>query len=162
VRAPGLLVLLLLGVLLGAPRAHAQLDLVLGAIRYVPNRVFDALDLVRLRARIGPGNALTLRAGEHLELFRGDYRTVFAGLPGPRRSRFPRLPVGMESRFTRDPGALDPLDTPRAWGDPGHGRGECAAGFQFGFLGLELGVDLLQILDFGVGLIGLDPSDDDW
>jgi hypothetical protein len=159
VRGLAFLAALLLG-LLGAPRASAQLDLVLGAIRYVPNRVFDALDLVRLRVRAGPGSGVTLRAGDRLELLRGAYRTVFAGLPGPRRSRWPRLPVGLDVRYPRDPEAPPP--EPVGWGDPGYGRGECAAGFQLGALGLELGVDVLQVLDFGLGLIGLDPSDDDW
>jgi hypothetical protein len=150
----------LLLVLLCAPRARAQFGLVFGAVRYVPNRVFDALDLVRLRVRIGPGRGATLRAGDRLELLRGSYRTVYAGLPGPRRSRFPRLPVGLDFRHPPDPEAPPP--EPGGWSDPGYGRGECAAGFQLGFLGLELGVDVLQILDFGVGLIGLDPADDDW
>jgi hypothetical protein len=160
VRPSAPLLLLLLAVWLGAPRAHAQLGLVLGAIRYVPNRVFDALDLVRLRARVGPGRGATLRAGDRLEMLRGDYRTVFAGLPGPRRDRLPRLPVGLDVRHPYDPDAPD--RTPRGWGDPGYGRGELTAGFQLGFLGLELGVDVRQIFDFGFGLIGLDPSDDDW
>lgn len=156
------LLALLLGALAAPSRVQAQLDLVISAVRYLPNRVLDALDLVRLRVRVGPGKAFTLRAGNGLELFRGDYRTLFAGLPGPRRGKLPRLPVGLEARSAPESDSSDVPESELLWTDPGYGRAELALGFQLGVLGLELGVDPLQILDFGFGLIALDPLDDDW
>jgi hypothetical protein len=152
---------LLFGALALPWRSHAQLGLVISAIRYVPNRILDALDLVRVRVRVGPGKAFNLRAGNGLELFRGSYSTLFAGLPGPRSGKLPRLPVGPEARTALETGP-DPPEQPSPWTDPGYGRAELAMGFQAGFLGLEVGVDPLQILDFGFGLITLDPLDDDW
>jgi hypothetical protein len=154
-----LALLALLGALAAPSRSQAQLGLVISAIRYVPNRVLDALDVVRLRVRVGPGEAFTLRAGSGLEFFRGDYRTLFAGLPGPRRGKLPRLPLGVEARSAAEAGLPD---EELLWTDPGYGRAELALGFQAGVLGLEFGVDPLQILDLGFGLISLDPLDDDW
>jgi hypothetical protein len=142
--------------------ARAQFGTAIAVVKYVPNRVFDALDLVRLRVRLGPGNAFVLRAGSRLEYFRGGYRCGFVGLPGPRRGPWPRLPVGLEGRMLPPP-VDGERRAPEIWGgDPGYGRGETGLGFQAGVLGLELGVTPLQILDFAFGLIFLDPADDDW
>jgi hypothetical protein len=152
---------LVLAVLGGAPRARAQ-DVIGGAIglvKYVPNRVLDALDVVRLRVRAGPGAAVTARASRDLSFFRGRYVALFAGLPGPRNRRWPRLPAGLESRAANEPdesvGALPGTD-------PGYSPSEWDLGFQAGVLGLEVGVDPLELLDFAFGLITLDPGDDDW
>jgi hypothetical protein len=145
--------------LLAAPRAQAQVGMLIAVVKYVPNRALDALDLLRLRLRVGPGNAFAARAGEPFEYFRGRYRSVFAGLPGPRRGPLPRLPVGIEARDRRD---SEGEGARLAWGDPGYALRECALGFQAGVFGLDLGTDPTQWLDFAFGLIGLDPADDDW
>jgi hypothetical protein len=115
-----------------------------------------------MRVRVGPGSALELRAGDRLEFFRGGYRSVFLGLPGARNSPWPRLPFGLEGRVT--PARVEgSREQPEIWGgDPGYGRSETVLGFQAGFLGLELGVNPKQLFDLGVGLIFLDPADDDW
>ena len=69
-----------------------------GIAMYIPNRVFDVLDIVRARVRLGPGVAIGVRATEYADLFAGTYATVYAGLPGPRNRKIPRLPVGVESK----------------------------------------------------------------
>jgi len=155
----GLAGLALLGGLCAAPGAHAQVGMLTALVKYGPNRVLDVLDVVRLRVRVGPGRSFGARAGEPFEYFRGSYRTLFVGLPGPRSGPLPRLPAGLEARAVRDP---EGEGAQLSWGDPGYGRRECALGFQAGVLGLDLGVDPLQILDFAFGLIALDPLDDDW
>jgi hypothetical protein len=158
----GFLALALLGTLAIPAIGRAQLSTAIEVVKYLPNRALDVLDLVRLRVRMGPGNALELRAGDRLEYFRGSYRCGFIGLPGARRGPWPRLPLGLEGRVT--PPAIDESEEPpRFWGDdPGYGRSETVLGFQAGLLGLELGVNPLQFLDLAFGIIFLDPADDDW
>jgi len=153
---------LMVAVLAPAPRARAQIGTALAVVKWAPNRALDLLDVVRLRVRVGPGSALELRAGDRVEYFRGRYRSVFAGFPGTRDSPWPRLPVGLEGRSTQLAGE-DPSAEADFWGgDPGYGRSEAVFGFQAGLLGLELGLNPLQLLDLGFGIIFLDPADDDW
>ena len=66
-------------------------------VAYVPNRVLDVFDLVRLRVRVGPGFAIGIRATEAADVFAGSYLSVYAGLPGPRSRRLPRLPLGLDT-----------------------------------------------------------------
>jgi hypothetical protein len=63
---------------------------------YLPNRIFDVLDLVRLRVRVGPGLSAGARAGP-AKAFLGAHASVFVGLPGPRQEPRVPLPVGFES-----------------------------------------------------------------
>ena len=57
---------------------------------FLPNRVFDVLDIVRLRVRVGPGIAAGARATRPVSVFVGAYTSWFVGLRGPRGE--PRLP----------------------------------------------------------------------
>lgn len=64
---------------------------------YLPNRVFDLLDLARARGRLGPGIGLSARATKPLSASAGTDASVFVGLPGPRGEPKVSLPVGMEN-----------------------------------------------------------------
>jgi hypothetical protein len=43
------------------------------ALMYLPNRIFDLTDIVRVQVRAGPGWAVSARATRYLPLFMGDY-----------------------------------------------------------------------------------------
>ena len=80
-------VLLILGTIFlvqasAPPRAEA--GVFTNILFYIPNRVFDVLDIVRLRLRVGPGISVGVRATKPLTAFIGPHMTVWAGLPGPR------------------------------------------------------------------------------
>jgi hypothetical protein len=65
-------------------------------VTYLPCRVLDLLDVVRLRARVGPGAAVGVRATEAADFFIGSYWSLYAGLPGPREG--PRRGFRLELR----------------------------------------------------------------
>ena len=65
---------------------------------WIPNRLLDAVDIVRARARVGPGVAVNVRATEYADAHVGLYAAGYLGLPGPRNRRIPKLPFGIESK----------------------------------------------------------------
>lgn len=65
---------------------------------YLPNRIFDVLDIVRARVKVGPGFGAGVRVTDVGELYLGSYASVFAGLPGPRQQPAIPIPAGIESR----------------------------------------------------------------
>ena len=127
---------------------------------YLPNRVVDLFDIVRLRLRLGPGLAAGVRATDVFELFAGEYFTVFAGLPGPRLSPVPKLPFGFESysgeganRFREPKGEqLSPDYSPTEFG----------FGLQTLIVGADAGLDPFEALDFFAGFLLMDPAADDF
>lgn len=128
-------------------------------LTYLPNRVYDGFDLVRLRARLGPGFALSLRATRWLRASRGDYRSLYAGLPGPRgEPSFPPFLGFEESRPRILVGSVpDPQGRP-----PGYGTGEFGAGLHAGLVGADFGIDPLEALDLALGFLLMDPMGDDY
>jgi hypothetical protein len=128
-------------------------------LAYIPNRILDALDIVRLRARIGPGFAVGVRATEAADVFAGTYTTVYAGLPGPRGRKIPRLPIGIESRTGIEVSIVD-ASTGLGFA-PKYGKTEVGLGIQAFIAGLDIGIDPLEIVDFGLGIFCIDIKDDD-
>ena len=129
-------------------------------LTYLPNRVFDLLDVVRLRARLGRGLALSLRASEWADFYLGSYATLYAGLPGPRGRVLPRLPAGLESRSGVEVSAVDAtLGGPLA---PDYGLYEIGAGVQLTLVGFDVGVEPFEFLDFLAGWALRDPAHDDF
>jgi hypothetical protein len=128
-------------------------------VGYVPSRVMDLLDIVRLRARVGPGLALGVRATEVADVFLGSYASVYAGLPGPRGRVLPRLPVGIESRAGAEVGPAD-LSTGLGFA-PTYPFTECGIGLQLFLVGIDVGVDPVELIDFATGFLLLDLRDDD-
>ena len=56
-------------------------------LKYLPNRLFDLTDIVRMQVRVGPGWALGARATAFVPLFIGGYNATWVGMPGPRNAR---------------------------------------------------------------------------
>jgi len=129
-----------------------------GVLLYLPNRVFDLLDVVRARLRVGPGVAVSLRATEVADLYLGGYTTIWGGLPGPREEAGVNWPWGLEGRAGLE---LGPADLAAEAVDPDYGAFEIGLGVQALVVGGDVGVELDELLDFLAGLLTFDPSDDD-
>ena len=127
---------------------------------YIPNRILDLLDMVRIRLRVGPGLAVDLRATKAADLFVGTYGSVYAGLPGPRMRRMPVLPVGLESRTGVEVSVAD-VSTGLGVG-PDYSPTEIGAGIQLVIVGADVGFDPMEIVDFIGGFFLWDPRCDDW
>jgi hypothetical protein len=126
---------------------------------YLPNRVFDLFDLIRLRARVGPGFAVSARATKPVSATIGSYFSVWAGLPGPRQAPLPPIPAGVEAFRGAQAGLAEVGAT---GGDaPNYSPAEVGAGVHLLLIGLDLGVDPWELLDFAAGILVLDPVGDD-
>jgi len=129
-------------------------------LMYIPNRVLDAFDMVRARLRLGPGFAVGARATDYADAFIGAYATVYAGLPGARGRKLPRLPVGLESKSGAEVSVVDA--TVEGGVGPHYGKTEIGVSFQLALIGADVGFDPMEIVDFVVGFAGFDPQDDDY
>ena len=128
-------------------------------VMYVPNRVLDLVDIFRLRLRAGPGLAVHAQATELLSFYAGSYKSVYAGLPGPRETAELRSFAGREDLRGLVLLGVDATDdTPH---HPGFANTEFAVGAHLLLVGAEIGLDPVQLGDFLAGLIGLDPRGDD-
>ena len=78
---------------MGSP-ARAEAGVIKSIVCYIPNRIFDLVDIVRLRGRVGPGISVGVRATRPLSAFVGFHSSAFVGLPGPRGKAKLPLPVG--------------------------------------------------------------------
>jgi hypothetical protein len=126
---------------------------------YLPNRILDVFDFARLRLRVGPGFAVSARATKPLSVFFGGYASVYAGLPGPRLEPTVKLPVGIEnyggiSVSVADGAAGGPFS-------PNYSSTEIEAGFQLLIIGLDIGIDPLEVLDLATGFLFIDLRGDD-
>ncbi len=129
-------------------------------IFYIPNRVFDLVDVVRLRVRVGPGAAGLLRLTTAADLFLGSYISAWAGLPGPRLAKGIPIPFGMESR---NGAALSFLKlTAQGSLGPEYSWSELVIGGHLILIGLDVGIDPVEIADFATGLIFIDIRGDDF
>lgn len=130
-------------------------------LMYIPNRLFDVLDLVRVRVRVGPGFTVQARVTEAVDMVLGAHATVFAGIPGPRGRPRVNLPVGVET-FAGAELSVAGDKSEEGWSKPYYGPLEVGAGFQAAIIGLDVGIDPLEILDFAGGILFLDLKDDDY
>lgn len=127
---------------------------------WIPNRIFDVFDIVRARVRLGPGFAFSVRATELADIFAGAYTSVFVGIWGPRgEARIP-WPVFVESFAGVGISAAEAAT--EGGSAPYYGKAEFGAGFHAALIGLDVGVDPLEILDFVAGIVFLDMLDDDY
>jgi hypothetical protein len=126
-------------------------------VLYVPNRVFDILDIIRLRLRVGPGISAGVRATEVASLFLGAHSTVWAGLHGSRgKTTFPWI-VGVESHAGAEVGPIGPSAT-GCYFDPL----EVGLELQPLIVGLNFGVGVFEVVDFVTGLLFIDLQEDDF
>ncbi len=117
------------------------------------------MDVVRARARIGPGIGAGVRATKPISVNAGFYASVFAGIPGPRgRPKIP-WPVGMENYAGAD---VSVMGVSTEGFGPGYGPAEVGAGVHAGLLGIDVGVEPLEVLDLLLGFVFIDIRDDDF
>lgn len=165
-----LITLLVLGSIMNAPCFGATEDnqevkdteshgVLYKVAMYVPNRILDVFDIVRLRVRVGPGIAADVRATEAASAFVGSYASVYAGLPGPRNRPLPKLPVGIETRTGAQVSVADA--TVSGGFGPDYGPAEIGAGAQLLIVGLDVGVDPLEIVDLVAGFFFINLTNDD-
>jgi hypothetical protein len=126
---------------------------------YIPNRLLDVLDVVRLRVRVGPGLAVDARATKVASAFVGSYASVYVGLPGPRNRPLPKLPIGLESRTGVQASVADA--TISAGLDPDYGPAEIGLGVQALIVGVDVGVEPLEFVDLLAGIFFIDLTGDD-
>lgn len=131
-----------------------------GVLLYIPNRILDVFDVVRARVRLGPGVAFDARATEYADFFAGTYGTVYVGLPGPRGRVLPRLPVGLESRTGIEVSVADAtLEGPIG---PDYGEFEFGLGLQVLLVGVDVGVEPVELVDLVLGFFTVDIENDDF
>ncbi len=143
------------------PHAMGITGIVWPIVSYLPNRVFDLLDIVRLRVRVGPGWSAGVRATEFADVFAGSHSTVYAGLRGSRgRGWGVPWPFGIENHGgvevsvvdLTNHGPLAPVVDPL----------EIGFEAQAGFLGIYPALEVYEMLDFITGFIFLDIRGDDF
>jgi len=127
---------------------------------YIPNRLFDVFDIVRARARLAPGMAINARVTQLAALTFGGYAGVFAGLPGPRGMPRIPLPFGVEQYSGLQVSVAGTDSKSRV--TPNYGKTEVGAGFQLLLVGIDLGVDPLEVLDLAAGFLLIDLTGDDF
>jgi hypothetical protein len=126
-------------------------------LMYLPNRIFDLLDIFRIRVRVGPGISAGVRATKPLSAFVGFHSTLFVGLHGPRgKAEFP-WPVGIENR-----GGAQASLANLAPGNTYYGPLEVGAEVQPLIVGINIGIEPFEILDFAAGFLCIDLQDDDF
>jgi hypothetical protein len=126
-------------------------------LMYLPNRIFDLLDIFRIRVRVGPGISAGVRATKPLSAFVGFHSTLFVGLHGPRgKAEFP-WPVGIENR-----GGAQASLANLAPGNTYYGPLEVGAEVQPLIVGINIGVEPFELVDFAAGFLCIDLQDDDF
>jgi hypothetical protein len=126
---------------------------------YLPNRIFDVLDVARARARIGPGVGVSARVTKPVSVTAGFYASVFVGLPGPRGGPKIPFPIGMENYAGAD---VSVMGVSTEGFGPNYGVGEIGAGVHAGVMGVDAGIDPVEILDLVLGFVFIDFMDDDF
>jgi hypothetical protein len=128
-------------------------------LTYLPNRVFDLCDVLRLRARFGEGFSAGARVTRWGAVFAGSYEALWVGVPGPRGRRSLPLPLGYEGKSGVDVGPIAVSSSAQA---PLYGVGEVGAGVQVYMIGAEAGVDFYELVDFFAGFALVDFARDDF
>jgi len=128
-------------------------------IMYVPNRIMDVLDIVRLRARVGIGVAAGVRVTRPLTFFAGGYEALYVGLPGPRLKHVPVKLLGVEEYVGLQASFADGTDK----GDTGPGYSSTEIGFSVHpwIAGVDIGIDPVEVLDLAFGFLFIDCRGDD-
>jgi len=126
---------------------------------YIPNRILDVFDFMRLRVRVGPGFAVGVRATKLLSAFVGGYSSIYAGLPGPRLAPVVKWPIGLENYA----GVGVSLADATAGGNfgPNYSNTEFEVSVHPLIIGFDIGVDPVEVLDLALGFLFIDIRGDD-
>lgn len=126
---------------------------------YIPNRLLDVFDFMRLRVRVGPGVAVGVRATKLLSAFIGGYSSIYAGLPGPRLAPVVKWPIGLENYA----GVGVSLADATAGGNfgPNYSNTEFEVSVHPLIIGFDIGVDPVEVLDLALGFLFIDIRGDD-
>ena len=141
---------------MGSP-ARAEAGVIKSIVCYIPNRVFDLMDIFRVRARVGPGISAGVRVTKPVSAYLGLHDSIFVGLPGPRGKKAIPWPVGIDRRA----GAQASLADATA-GAPYYDPLEVGLEVQVLLPGVNIGIGVFEIFDFLAGLVFIDLSDDDF
>lgn len=119
---------------------------------YLPNRILDLIDVVKADVGVGPTTGVVVRATKFAQ---AGVRVVspFSVRVGPR-GRY--LPLWLESSSEL---GISPAF--RQSSDRIVGSGEFGAGLDLLLVGAYLGVDLLELGDFVLGVFMIDLKEDD-
>ncbi len=131
---------------------------------YIPNRLFDILDIVKAKVRVGPGLSVGAQVTRPVSAFVGAHSDIFIGLPGPREDRTIPLPIGAEAVAGGSLSLLDGVNntsTNREKESRKNSSTEISAEFQALLIGLEIGIDPVELLDAITGIFFIDIRDDD-
>lgn len=128
---------------------------------WIPNRVFDVLDLVRLRFRVGPGISASVRATEIADVTIGAHATIWAGLHGPRARPEIPWPLGVETLATVEVSVAEAGSDEGRFG-PQYGPLEVGLGTQLAIIGFDIGVEPYDAFDLLAGIFLFDPKGDDF
>ena len=118
-------------------------------LMYLPNRLFDLTDIVRLRLELGPGWAIGARATSFVPLFIGGYDCTWLGVHGPRNGPSIPLPFGLDEGGGFGLGGGD------------YGSAEFGVAVHLWMIGFDVGFDPRELVDFGAGFANVDLSHDD-
>jgi hypothetical protein len=124
---------------------------------YLPNRIFDMLDIVRLRLRVGPGVSVGARVTKLTNVFVGAHTSIFAGVYGPRGEAVIPWPIGVENHAGADVSLVD-----ASVAGPYIGPLETGLEFQAGIIGINVGICPYEMLDLVTGLFFIDLQKDDF
>jgi len=124
---------------------------------YLPNRIFDMLDIVRLRLRVGPGVSVGARVTKLTNVFVGAHTSIFAGVYGPRGEALIPWPIGVENHAGADVSLVD-----ASVSGPYIGPLEIGFEFQAGIIGINFGICPYEMLDLVTGLFFIDLQKDDF
>jgi len=117
---------------------------------YLPNRLFDLTDVVRARLELGPGWAIGARATSFVPLFVGGYDATWFGMHGPRGYPSVPLPFGLDSGGGFGVGGGD------------YGAAEFGATVHLWMIGIDVGFDPRELVDFAAGFANVDLVGDDY
>ena len=135
-----------------------------GLLLYLPNRIFDVLDIVKAKVRVGPGVSAGLQLSRPVSVFVGAHTNIYLGLPGPRQERTVPIPIGAEAVAGASLSVLNGTissDTSKEKDAERSSETEISAELHLILVGLEVAIDPVEIVDALAGLILIDLREDD-
>ena len=127
---------------------------------YLPNRVFDLMDIFRLRVRVGPGIGAGFQITKPIRLNVGAHSSVWAGLPGARQKRSIPWLAGFEAK-AKAAASLYSTSAGISTG-PEHSFSQIGIEAQAALVGLDVAIDPVEIVDFFAGIFLIEVRDDDF